>query len=143
MRRNVVCNHAACPDDAVLANVNARCDNTISTNPHIIVYHNLFGDNTMLVNAFFGIRKTMIQTCNYYALCQIDMTANPNRTNDRIMQSNPTIITYQHITHAVVYTRETLHHTALSQSEHIERYHIHPRTEMDDTAPRTMSIEWA
>lgn len=143
MRRNVMCHHTSGPYDAVLADVNARCNNTISTNPHIIVYHNLFGDNTMLVNAFFWIRETMIQARNHNALCQIDMTANPNRANDRVMQPHPTIVTDKYITYTIVDARKTLHHTALSQLELVERYNIHSRTEMDDTAPRTMSIEWA
>ncbi len=56
----------------------------------------------------------MIQGRNSYTLCQIHMTTNADRTDDRAVNTNAGMVAYQDIAHRIINATIRFNHASLT-----------------------------
>ena len=90
----------------------------------------------MFVNHLFCILIIMVESCDRYILCQVDMIANINRTYDCVSQSDACIISDCQVANCIIQTREVFDNRIFTQRESVERREVFAYTPIDD---RTLS----
>ena len=78
----------------------------------------------------------MVESCDRYILCQVDMIANINRTYDCVSQSDACIISDCQVANCIIQTREVFDNRIFTQRESVERREVFAYTPIDD---RTLS----
>ena len=78
----------------------------------------------------------MVESCDRYILCQVDMIANINRTYDCVSQSDACIISDCQDANCIIQTGEVFDNRIFNQRESVERREVFAYTPIDD---RTLS----
>ena len=136
----IFCYNSTSRYHAVLSDVNTRKDYGISSNPNIIADGNRCCTDTLFVNALFLVFEVVIECCHSNTLCQVDMITYGNRTDNRVMQSNPCIVAYDNIPNGIVDTDKRLNHGIVPKPELAIGWSVHSYRTVDDTVLPPMLI---
>ena len=77
-------------------------DDGISTNPYIVANDHWLGADTLFVDAFRGVFEVVVEGCHRDALCQIDVIANADRTNDCAVNTDAGVIANGNVANSTV-----------------------------------------
>ena len=122
-------------------NGDARQDDGIGTNPDVVANDDRLRADTLLVDALGAVFEVMVEGCHCDALCQIDVVADTDRTNDCAVDADAGMVANGDVAHSIVDAAERLDDATLAQPETAIGWRIHAHAPIDFRPAATMLVE--
>ena len=123
-------------------NGDARQNDSVGTNPYVVANDDRLRADALFVVALGGILDVVVQGCHRDALCQIDVVANADGTNDGTVYSDARVVANRNIAHGVVDAAVRLDDATLAQPETTIGWRVHASAPIDFRSTATMLVEW-
>ena len=103
-------------------------NNRIGSNPYIILNHNRFCGEPLLVNPARGVFEIVIQGSDSDALGQVYMIPNSDGADNRVVNTDTGIITDDDIPHRIIDAAKRFYDTSLTQRKFAVGWCVHSNT---------------
>ena len=123
------------------ANGDTRQDDRIGTNPYVVANDYGMGADALFIDAFRGVLEVMVQGGHGDALCQIDVVANADGTDNSTMESDAGVVTNGNVANGIVDAAVRLDNATPSQPETTVGWCVHTDAPVYLRPAATMLVE--